>query len=89
MYVLNVCFALYGLVARLLGWQNQSNCTCFPLCLICMLCFWKIHKYFRDFVGIYFANPHGTPLVHLGGTKGFQRLNAYAKCHHNPYESEL
>jgi len=40
-------------------------------------------------VGISSANPHETSLVHLGETKYFKGLVAYAKCNRDSYESEL
>ena len=40
-------------------------------------------------MGISSANPHGTLLVHLGGTKWFKGLVAYTKCNRDSYESEL
>ena len=40
-------------------------------------------------MGISSANPHETLLVHLGVTKGFKGLVAYAKCNRDSYESEL
>ena len=40
-------------------------------------------------MGISSANPHETLLVHLGVTKEFKGLVAYAKCNRDSYKSEL
>jgi len=39
-----------------------------------MLCFRKIHKYFKNFVGISSTNPHEISLIHLREARDLKGL---------------